>query len=294
MRIAITGKQGQLVRAFTEMAAVRSVEVVRLGRPEVDLTNPSRIEHALGAAKADVVINAAAYTAVDQAESEPEAAMAINAQGAEAIALAAARLGRPVVQISTDYVFNGRLRRPYVEDDAADPINVYGRTELAGERAVATANTRHAVLRTAWLYSPFGRNFVMTMLRLGEEQARVPVVADQFGNPTSAFDVADILISMATRITQAPEDMSLYGTFHAAGHGDATWANLAEAVFAEAESRGRARVTVEPITASQYPTTAERPADSRLDISKLSRVYNASLPHWRHSLKSCVARILAT
>ena len=292
MKIAITGKQGQIVRALIERGADAGVEVVSLGRPEIDLTKPAALAHAIEAAEADVIVNAAAYTAVDKAESDPETAMAVNALGAKAVARAAATIGRPIVQISTDYVFDGRLQRPYREDDAVGPINVYGRTKLAGEYAVAAANPRHAIVRTAWVYSPFGVNFVKTMLRLGESRSEIRVVGDQWGAPTSALDIADALILMARKLSEQHDDPALYGTFHMTGSGETSRAGFAEVIFAEAADRGRHAVTVEPIATSQYPTPAARPANSRLDVGKISRAYGAVLPDWRKSVRSSVARIL--
>ena len=292
MKIAVTGTQGQVVRSLAERGAARGIEVVSIGRPDVDLTEPVALARAIEAAQADVVINAAAYTAVDKAESEPEAAMAVNAAGAQAVAEAAARLGLPVVQISTDYVFDGRLDRPYCEEDSVNPINVYGRTKLAGEYAVAAANPHHVIVRTAWVYSPFGNNFVKTMLRLGETRDKLAIVADQSGAPTSALDIADGLILIAEKLGGGPRDIALYGTFHMTGAGATNWADFAGAVFAEAAARGRRPVAIEPIATAQYPTPAARPANSRLDIAKISQTYGVALPDWRQSVRSCVARLL--
>ena len=292
MRIAVTGTQGQVVRSLAERGAANGVEIVSFGRPEVDLSAPVALAKAIEDAQPDVVINAAAYTAVDRAESEPEAAMAVNAAGAGAVARAAARIGRPIVQISTDYVFDGRLTRPYREDDPVNPISVYGRTKLAGEYAVAAANPRHVIVRTAWVYSPFGNNFVKTMLRLGETRDSVRVVADQLGAPTSALDIADGLLLVAARLKERPEDIALHGTFHMTGSGETNWADFAQAIFAEAAAHGRKPVNVEPITTAQYPTPAARPGNSRLDVRKISQTYGVELPDWRTSVRSCVGRLL--
>ncbi|HYA73818.1 MAG TPA: dTDP-4-dehydrorhamnose reductase [Roseiarcus sp.] len=292
MRLLVTGTQGQVARAMIERAAATGVAVETLGRPAYDLLEPSGIAQAIGAACADVVVNAAAYTAVDKAESEPDLAMRVNRDGAGAIAQAAAKRGLPVIQLSTDYVFDGTLERPYREDDPVAPINVYGGAKLAGERAVAAANPAHVVLRTAWVYSPFGANFVKTMLRLGETRAAVNVVADQWGSPTSALDIADAVLAIARRLRAAPRDPSLYGVFHLVGSGEATWADFAKAIFSEAERYGRKPVGVVPIATSDYPTLARRPANSRLDTAKLQGIYGIRLPDWRASLAPCVARLL--
>ncbi|MFZ2107924.1 MAG: dTDP-4-dehydrorhamnose reductase, partial [Roseiarcus sp.] len=213
--------------------------------------------------------------------------------GAGLVAAAARGLGVPVIHISTDYVFDGALDRPYREDDAPAPIGAYGRSKLAGEIAVAAANPDHVILRTAWVYSPFGANFVKTMLRLGENSSEVSVVADQLGGPTSALDIADAVIAVARRMTASADRAGLSGVFHMTGRGEATWAEFAEAIFAEASAHGRKPVAVRPITTAEYPTPARRPANSRLDASRLREAYGVELPHWRDSLKSCVARLLA-
>lgn len=293
MRLLVTGTQGQVARALIERAAAEGVAIETLGRPAYDLLEPSGIAEGIAAASAEVVVNAAAYTAVDKAESEPDIAMRINRDAAGAIAQAAAKRGLPVIQLSTDYVFDGTLDRPYREDDTVGPVSVYGAAKLAGERAVAAANPAHVILRTAWVYSPFGANFVKTMLRLGETRAAVNVVADQWGSPTSALDIADAILEIARRLRAAPRDPSLYGVFHLVGSGEATWAEFAKAIFAEAERWGRSPVGVAPIATSDYPTRARRPANSRLDTARLQEVYGIRLPDWRASLAPCVARLLA-
>jgi dTDP-4-dehydrorhamnose reductase len=292
VRIIVTGREGQVARALVERGRSAGVEVVCLARPDVDLTEPDLVARAIEATRGDVVINAAAYTAVDQAEAEPDLAMRVNGEGARAVAAAAARTGRPVVQISTDYVFDGALDRPYREDDPVGPVGVYGRTKLAGETAVAAANARHVIARTAWVYSPFGRNFLKTMLRLGLTRDEVGVVADQWGAPTSALDIADALIAMARRLVAEPRDASLYGTFHATGSVYTSWAGFAAAIFAQAAMLGRKPVAVTPISTAQYPTPAARPANSRLDAGKLHRVYGLALPEWRSSAQDCVKRLI--
>jgi dTDP-4-dehydrorhamnose reductase len=290
LRFLVTGQKGQVVSALAERAPP-GVEVLTLGRPDLDLADPASIRAAFDGETADVVINAAAYTAVDKAESEPELAMRVNGAGAGLVADIARDLGAPIIQLSTDYVFDGSLDRPYREDDATGPLGVYGRSKLAGEEAVATANPRHAILRTAWVYSPFGANFVKTMLRLGETRDEVRVVGDQRGAPTSALDIADAIFIVALKMLAEP-GMADYGVFHLTGAGEATWAEFAEAIFSEAQAFGRKPVRVTPITTAQYPTPARRPANSRLDDALLERVYGVRLPPWRDSLKPVVARLL--
>ena len=292
MRLVVTGREGQLARALVERAPIAGVEVVRLARPEVDLLAPDLVARAIEATRGEVVVNAAAYTAVDKAEAEPDLAMRVNGEGGGRRRRGGGRTGRPVVQISTDYVFDGALDRPYREDDSVGPVSVYGRSKLAGEIAVAAANARHVIARTAWVYSPFGRNFLKTMLRLGLTRDEVGVVADQWGAPTSALDLADALIAMARRLVAEPDNARLYGAFHATGSLYTNWAGFAAAIFAEAAMLGRRPVAVTPISTAQYPTPAARPANSRLDAGKLHRVYGLALPEWRSSTQDCVKRLI--
>ena len=292
MRIAVTGLHGQVVTSLVERGAARA-EILPLGRPQLDLADRHSIAEALAEARCDVVVNAAAYTAVDKAEAEQDLAMLINADGAGHIAEAAAKLNVPLLHLSTDYVFEGVLDRPYREDDKTGPTGAYGRSKLEGEKRVRAAQPNSAVLRTAWVYSPFGANFVRTMLRLGETREELGVVADQIGNPTNALDIADAVLAVAERIAGDASD-ELRGVFHMTGQGEASWADLAEAIFAQAEKHGRAPARVKRITTADYPTPAKRPANSRLDNSKLQKIYGVTLPHWRGSTSACVERLLNT
>ena len=290
MRIAVTGLTGQVVSSLIERAP-NDVEMVALGRPRLELSARDAVLATLRSVRCDVIVNAAAYTAVDKAESEPDVAMRVNGDGAGFVAEVAAELETPLLHLSTDYVFDGALDRPYREDDATGPTGAYGRSKLAGEEKIAALHPDHAILRTAWVYSPFGANFVKTMLRLGETRDEVGVVADQIGNPTNALDIADALFVIAKRLVADP-DPGLRGVFHLAGAGDATWADMAEATFAAAEAHGRKPVRVKRITTADYPTPARRPANSRLDNTKLANRFGVSLPPWRDSLECCVARLL--
>lgn len=292
MRITVTGQTGQVVRALLERAPA-GVDVIALGRPVLDLAQPGTSAAALAGSRPDVIVNAAAYTAVDQAESEPDLAMRINGAGAGEVARAATSLGVPVIQLSTDYVFDGRLDRPYREDDPVAPGSAYGVSKLAGERAVAAATSDHAILRTAWVYSPFGKNFVRTMLKLGETRGEVGVVADQIGCPTSALDIADAIFAVARNLREQPEQASLRGIFHMAGQGEASWADLAETILTEAEALGRRPVRVRHIATADYPTPARRPGNSRLDCTKLGDHHGVTLPDWRQAAAACVRRLLA-
>ena len=292
MRIAVTGRIGQVVQALLERGPALGVDVVAVGRPELNLADLKTIEPALRVTAPDVVVSAAAYTAVDQAESEPELAQAVNARGAGAVAVAAAALGVPVVHLSTDYVFSGDLDRPYREDDPTGPMGAYGRSKLAGERAVAAATPRNVILRTSWVYSPFGVNFVRTMLRLAQTRETVAVVADQHGSPTSAHDIAEAVVQVCHNISD-DNDAELYGLFHMAAAGFTTWAGFAEAIFAASRLHGGPAARVEPIPSSAYPTPAKRPSNSRLDCMKLQTVHGVVLPDWKASVATCVSRLVA-
>ncbi|PWW00236.1 dTDP-4-dehydrorhamnose reductase [Hoeflea marina] len=292
MRIAVTGTSGQLALSLGERAAaVAGVSVIRLGRPELDLLRPETVAPALAACGADIVVNAAAYTAVDRAESEPALAHAVNATGAQAVAAAAAGLGLPVIQISTDYVFDGTAPDPYAETAPTGPVSVYGASKLAGEGLVAAANPRHLIVRTAWVYSPFGGNFVSTMLRLAATRDTIQVVDDQLGNPTSALDLADGLVAAARRALYP--GFSAWGIYHMAGSGAASWAGFAAQVLDESRRSGGPYATIEPIPGAQFVTAARRPTNSRLDTARAASVFGSGLPDWRLSVAAVVRRLAA-
>lgn len=292
MRIIVIGKDGQVARALAERAPVHGAKAVLLGRPKLDLADPSGIEDILIETGGDVIVNAAAYTAVDQAESEAELAEAINGIGAGVLAGAAASMNIPIVQLSTDYVFDGTADRPYREDDPVNPIGAYGSSKLLGEQAVATETEDYVILRTAWIYSPFGKNFVKTMLRLAGERDEIGVVADQHGSPTSALDIADGIVAVCRNLLDKPQDRSLRGLFHMAGAGFASWAEFASEILALSARFGGPSARVRAIATADYPTPAKRPANSRLDCTKLANVHGVSLPPWRMSLELCVQRLV--
>jgi dTDP-4-dehydrorhamnose reductase len=292
MRLIVTGTQGQVARALLERGAEQGVEIAAIGRSDLDLADPESVERALTSVDGDAIVNAAAYTAVDKAESEEALATRVNGEGAGAAARVAAARGLPFLHLSTDYVFDGSGARPYREEDPTGPVGAYGRSKLAGERAVAAACPSAAIFRTAWVYSPFGANFVKTMLRLGETRDEVSVVADQMGAPTSAVDIADALIASASRMIAGRRDPSFSGVFHMTGAGEASWADFAEEIFAEAARHGRKPVSVRRIATADYPTPARRPANSRLSNEKLGKVFGLALPDWRPSTRACVARLL--
>jgi dTDP-4-dehydrorhamnose reductase len=279
----VIGHDGQVARALSGKAT-RETSVQCLGRPALDITDSETIKRAIASTRPDVVVNAAAYTAVDKAESEPECAFAVNARGARNVAGAAAAAGIPVIHLSTDYVFSGDKPSPYFETDLPGPVSVYGRSKLAGELAVADANPAHVVLRTAWVYAASGQNFAKTMLRLAGAQDAINVVADQHGAPTHAPDIADGILLVARRLVERPDDTSWRGTFHMTALGATTWAGFAEAVFAASAARGGPSAKVRHIATAEYPTAAKRPANSRLDSSRFRDVFGHSLPDWKTSV----------
>ena len=294
MKLIVTGTaEGQLVGSLIERAPSANAQIIAVGIPELDMSNPSTIAPALAGIEADVIVNAAAFTAVDKAEMNEALAMRINGDAAGEVALIARRRSLPLLHISTDYVFDGAAARPYREDDPTGPTSAYGRTKLAGERAVLDSDPTATILRTAWVYSPLSVNFVKTMLRLGETRAEISVVTDQRGSPSYALDLADAVLSIARQRVERRGEGFGAGVYHMTGSGEATWADLAEEVFAEAERLGRPPVKVKRITSAEYPTPTRRPANSRLDNAKLASVFGVVLPDWRASTRDCVRRLLA-
>jgi dTDP-4-dehydrorhamnose reductase len=292
MRILVTGREGQVARSLIERAALHPpIELIAIGRPEFDLTQPDTVFRAIDAARPDLVISAAAYTAVDQAEDEPDVARSINTLGAAAVARAAERIDAPVIHLSTDYVFSGEGGEPYREDDPTGPRSVYGQTKLDGEIAVAAANPKHLILRTAWVYSPFGKNFVKTMLRLAESRDSVSVVCDQWGNPTSAIDIADAIFRIAD-VLQTNRKFANFGAYHLVGSGHTNWSSLARAIFEASKQRRGPSAEVRDIPTSEYPTKAKRPLNSRLSTGKFENIFEWKMPDWKQSVIDVVDRIL--
>lgn len=291
-RMVVTGNSGQVVTALVERATLtEQFEVIAVGRPKLDLSQPETIEAALRVLEPDIIISAAAYTAVDQAEVDEAVATVINGAAAGAIATAAARLRVPVVHLSTDYVFNGKKASPYHENDTVDPINAYGRSKLTGEREICLATRNHAILRTAWVYSPFGKNFVKTMMSLAETRDILNVVDDQIGNPTSALDIADAVLTVSSNLINSDAE-NLRGVFHMSGSGEASWADFATEIFARSRTIGGPDTSIFRIASSSYPTLAKRPANSRLDCTKLSSIHGVKLPNWQSSTATVVARLV--
>ncbi|MEC3912786.1 dTDP-4-dehydrorhamnose reductase [Sphingobium sp. CR2-8] len=293
MRMVVTGRHGQVVTALTELARdCDSITVVPLGRPALDLANLGAIDQALIGEKPDIIISAGAYTAVDKAESDDQLAMTVNGRAPAVIADTAARLDIPLIHLSTDYVFDGTGVTAYGEDDPVNPVSVYGRTKRAGEEAVMAAGCDHAIVRTSWVYSPFGSNFVKTMLRLATERDMVAVVADQKGAPTSALDIAHGLFTMADQMLTYRTDPGRRGIFHLTGATSTDWATFAEGIFAASAAWGGPSAAVRRITAADYPTAARRPANSRLDNGKLLTHFGISPPSWTQSIIPVVERLL--
>jgi len=291
MKVLVTGWEGQLARCLRDRSGP-GLDIVALGRPELDITQADSVSRAIAATRPDIVVNAAAYTAVDRAEDDSEAAFLVNAVGAGNVARAAAAAGIPVVQVSTDYVFPGSGDAPYAETDAVAPLGVYGRSKREGEVAVAEANADHMILRTAWVYSPHGANFVKTMLRLAGDREVVNVVADQVGSPTSAHDLADAILVACRHALSSPGGSDWRGTFHVVAQGTASWADFAAEIFRQSAARGGPSARVEPIATSQYPTRAQRPAYSVLDTSKFAVTFGHRLPDWRDGLDRSLTELL--
>jgi len=291
LTIALLGAGGQLGRAITRAGARRGMTIMGFDRAAADITDPFAVDAALGDTIIDVAVNAAAYTAVDKAESESDLANAVNGEAARYIANIADIMLFPVIHISTDYVFDGTKSSPYVEDDPIAPLGAYGRSKAVGEEALREYADA-VILRTAWLYGLDGTNFVKTMLRLGAEREVVRVVNDQRGCPTFADDLADAILTIAEKLHEAPA-YSLTGTYHLTATGQTTWCEFAAAIFDHAANHGLRVPRLEPITTAEYPTPARRPANSVLDCSKAKRTFGVELPHWKDGLARMVAAHLA-
>jgi dTDP-4-dehydrorhamnose reductase len=288
MKLLVTGKEGQLALSLAERARLHpELELSFAGRPEFDLERADALAGHIRASRPDIVLNAAAYTAVDKAEDEPDRARRINAEAPGMLAAAAGEAGARFVQLSTDYVFDGSGSGPYREDAPTAPIGAYGRSKCEGEEAVRSAIADHVIVRTAWVYSPFGANFVRTMIRLAGDRDEVRVVADQRGNPTSALDIADALLALCQR-WRTGDRVGLGSIYHLAGTGEASWAEFAEAVFAQCAANGLPSARVVPIATADYPTRAARPANSTLDSTRFAREIGFAMPQWRSSLAAVV------
>lgn len=288
MKILVTGRDGQVARSLAERA--KGHELIFATRPAFDLCDTTSIEKTISEVRPELIVSAAAYTAVDQAEDEPERAMAANGSAPGVIGRAAAEIGAPVLHLSTDYVFDGSGERAWTENDPARPVGTYGKTKLAGEQALASSGARYAILRTAWVYSPFGNNFVKTMLRLAETRDTLNVVADQYGNPTSAFDIADALMAIVDRWQEAPL-RGADAVYHFAGAGTTNWADFARTIFAESASRGGPNCKVISIATENYPTKALRPSNSCLDSTRFKKTFSHTAKNWQQGLSDTMTRL---
>ncbi|BCG27597.1 NAD(P)-dependent oxidoreductase [Pseudomonas tohonis] len=284
MKILITGHNGQVAREL-QLALADRAELLVLGRDRLDLADSDAIRRQVGAERPDLIINAAAHTAVDQAENEPQAAFALNASAPGVLAEEAAALGAPLIHYSTDYVFDGSKNAPYTEDDQPSPLGVYGRSKLAGEEAIRAVGGAHLILRTSWVYSLHGRNFLLTMQRLLQEREHLRVVDDQVGAPTWAGHIA---AATATLIQRWQDGRQAWGTYHFSAGGETSWFGFANAIADTLMAEGKPCARLEPIPSSAYPTPAQRPLNSRMDGSKLLRDWDVALPDWRQGLDECL------
>lgn len=295
MRVLIAGWQGQVASALVALVPSRDdVSSFAVGRPALDLCELPTLQRAMSDADPDVIINAAAYTAVDEAETNEAAAFALNRDGARMLAKSAYDKGVPIVHLSTDYVFDGCLDRPYREDDSVGPQSVYGRSKLEGERAVIEANPRHVVLRTSWVYSETGSNFVRSMFEKARTSQPVDVVTDQIGSPTYAPQLAMSIMDVAARVAGCGEEDDLWGTYHVAGAGEASWYDLACEVMNASDRAGGPRTEVNPILAQSYPNVAPRLANARLDCTKLRDQFGIRMDDWRHGVRDCVVNLVTS
>lgn len=289
----ITGANGQVGWELIRQSGSHNLEIKSFDRTSLDITNAGAVRTTLEASAPKVVINAAAYTAVDAAETEKEFAFAVNRDGAKNLAQSCASLDIPLIHISTDYVFDGTKNRAYSEEDETAPLSVYGASKLAGENAIRQSGVKHIILRTAWVYGVHGQNFVKTMLRLAETRDHLSVVEDQQGCPTFAGDLADAILKIADCIASETVPSDGYGTFHCTGSGQTTWCGFAEKIFEYASSHTATLPTVSGIATSEYPTDAQRPQNSILDCSKLANTYGITLRPWQEALTEMVTRTMA-
>ncbi|MES1942239.1 dTDP-4-dehydrorhamnose reductase [Salinisphaera sp. T5B8] len=289
-RVLLIGRHGQVARAVREQASAHEDYMLDvLARPEIDLAQPQGLAERVAERRPDIVINAAAYTAVDRAESEPALAARINCDAVAELAAGAEAAGAVFIHLSTDYVFDGTGQAAWTPDDAPSPIGVYGRTKREGELAAMARCERTLIVRTAWVFSPFGNNFVRTMLRLREQHDELRVVADQYGNPTSALDIARGLWAAVAMIEDGAEES--YGVFHLAGDGATHWADFAREIFRQVGGGDGRGMTVHAIPSDEYPTAAQRPANARLDSSRFEAVFGFRCSPWPQALAEVLERL---
>jgi dTDP-4-dehydrorhamnose reductase len=291
-KILVVGRVGQVAHELRRGAWPAGLAVDFVERPQVDLSRPDETRDVVVAARPGIVVNAAAYTAVDAAEGDRETAFAVNRDGPAALADACRQIGAALVHYSTDYVYDGRKTGAYVEDDPINPLSCYGASKAEGDAAIRARLDHHVILRTSWVYSATGHNFVKTMLRLGAERDRLDIVDDQHGSPTAAADIAAATITICAALAEGREDG--FGTFHFCGGGTTSWYGFAREIFAGAALRSRKTPrTVEPIATEAYPTPAPRPRNSVLDRSKIARTYGIVAPPWQAALSACLDELIA-
>jgi dTDP-4-dehydrorhamnose reductase len=290
MRLIISGWHGQIARALADEAlSSPDVEAFAIGRPALDVRDPRSVERAFADVNPDLVINTAAYTAVDKAESEPDLAFLLNRDGARRIAQATARRNVPIIHLSTHYVFDGMKSAPYVETDAARPTTVYGRSKLEGEEAVCQVNPHHVIVRTGWVYSATGRNFFTRVIDLASKtEGPLEIVGDQRGNPTYAPHFATLLLALARRLLTEAHKKNDWGIYHVAGTGSATWYEFAEEISNNLEMTGNRKIAINSISTARYSTTTRRPPNCMLDCSRFESTFSLRLPTWREGVQSSV------
>ena len=286
MKILITGQHGQVSQALQQRLQGLG-ELIVLGRDQLDLASPEHIRQQVRAHRPSLIINAAAHTAVDLAESEPDAAFAINAIAPGILAEEAKALGVPLIHYSTDYVFDGRKSAPFTESDTPNPLSVYGQSKLAGEQAIAAVGGEYLILRTSWVYSNHGKNFLLTMQRLLQEKPQMRIVADQIGAPTWAGSIANSTRALIERWQAGAAGE--WGVYHLTAQGETSWFGFAQAIAQQLRAEGKACAELEAIPSSAYPTPAQRPLNSRLDCSRLQQQWHVSQPHWQDALRVCLA-----
>jgi len=283
-RILVTGQGGQLATGLAESLPGQGFEAMLVGQPEFEFDKPETVMAAFVALRPEAVVNCAAWTAVDAAEDDEAGAFRANALGPALVARLCADAGIPLIQISTDYVYDGLKGAPNLESDLPNPLGAYGRTKLAGEWAALAANPKTCVLRTAWVFSPVGKNFVKTMLAVGATRPELRVVADQYGHPTAAPHLAEAITSILDRVRQTGWQTPYRGVFHATASGGTNWHEFAEAIFAGAAPFGGPQPKVTAIATHEYPVKATRPADGRMDPTRLAETFGVALPHWQRGL----------
>jgi len=292
MRILLTGANGQVGWELSDRGGQRGLEILALDRADLDITDPVSVSEEVNRSGVSLVVNAAGYTAVDEAESEPELAFAVNRDGPTYLASACGKVGIPLVHISTDYVFDGQKKGAYLETDPVSPLSIYGKSKAAGEVAVRKHLREHFILRTGWVYGVHGHNFVKTMLRLGREREEVQVVTDQYGCPTYAADLAETILRIAAQLQEGRQ--IIWGTYHYCGKGVTSWHGFAEEIFRLANQYTSLKVKrIEPISTAEYPTPAKRPANSVLDCSLVEKEFGIRSRPWSESLARMIKEMFS-